>query len=108
MPAATNLLFLLPSWLTSLLVGASRKARRARTGMAAAREGMRQVADAATQTASRPATPGGAAQWGAGRAGTAEEQHQQGQAAMYGVNAAVATAKSSLVGEQLACRPCQG
>jgi hypothetical protein len=76
--------------------------------MAAAREGMRQVADAATQTASPPATPGGAAQWGAGRAGTAEEQHQQGQAAMYGVNAAVATAKSSLVGEQLACRPCQG
>ena len=64
--------------------------------MPGAREGMRQVADACTQTAPPPATPAGARPWGAARSGTAEEQKQmQGQAAMYGVNAAVATARSS-------------
>ncbi len=77
----------------------SRKARRPRTGMGLPRAAMRQVADAATQTALPPATPVGAAPWVAGRPGASEEQQQlPGQAAMYGVNAAVATSKSSTAG----------
>ncbi|BDA42591.1 probable Myb-related protein B at N-terminal half [Coccomyxa sp. Obi] len=77
-----------------------KKARRPRTGMGLPRAAMRQVADAATQTASPPATPAGAAPWVATRPGASEEQQQQlpGQAAMYGVNAAVATSKSSTAG----------
>ena len=65
------------------------------------RGAMRQVADAATQTASPPATHAGAAPWVAGRPGASEEQQQlPGQAAMYGVNAAVATSKSLTAGAQ--------
>lgn len=60
---------------------------------------MRQVADAATQTASPPsnAGTGAAALWPAASR-PEDQQQQQGQAAMYGVNAAVATSKSSLAG----------